>query len=181
MTSANEFLSRLMLARRLFGGPIPFTDSQYYTRAGKGSYWISFGALMVRLARGICSVAARSGATPKSVVPAGNGFRVGVEEGALWLPESDPHDLAAQKRDAETQKLAQVLAVVVAALSLARAVLGVAEVTALDVIGPLAFLALVLVVSVAAIRGRLAAQADASPTPPDAASPQRSSSPDVET
>src|SRR6266699_5527479 len=93
-----------MLARRLFGGPIPFTDSQYYTRAGKESYWISFGALMVRLARGICSVAARSGATPKSVVPAGNGVRVGVEEGALWLPESDPHDLAAQKRDAETQK-----------------------------------------------------------------------------
>jgi hypothetical protein len=30
--------------------------------------------------------------------------RVGLEEGALWLPESDPHDLAAQKRDAETQK-----------------------------------------------------------------------------
>jgi len=83
-------------------------------------------------------------------------------------------------RDAARRWL-KVLSVVVAALSLARAVLGVAEVTALDVIGPLAFLALVLVVSVAAIRGRLAAQADASPTPPDAASPQRSSSPDVET
>jgi hypothetical protein len=27
---------------------------------------------------------------------------VGVEGGALWLPESDPYDLAAQKRDAET-------------------------------------------------------------------------------
>jgi transposase InsO family protein len=27
-----------------------------------------------------------------------------LEEGALWLPESDPHDLAGQKRDAETPK-----------------------------------------------------------------------------
>jgi len=27
-----------------------------------------------------------------------------VEEGALWLPESDPHDLAAQKRNEEKQK-----------------------------------------------------------------------------
>jgi hypothetical protein len=30
VTSANEFLGGLMLARGLFGGPIPFTDSQYY-------------------------------------------------------------------------------------------------------------------------------------------------------
>jgi hypothetical protein len=37
--------------------------------------------------RAIWSVAARSGATPKSIVPTGNG-------GALALPESDPHDLA---------------------------------------------------------------------------------------
>jgi hypothetical protein len=61
-------------------------------------------------------------------------------------------------RDAAPRWL-KVLAVVVAAISLARAVLGLAEVHALDVIGPLAFLALVLVMSVAAIRGRLAASA----------------------
>lgn len=49
----------------------------------------------------------------------------------------------------------KAFAVVVATLSLARAVLGLAEVTLLDVIGPLAFLALVLVVSVGALRGWL--------------------------
>jgi hypothetical protein len=49
----------------------------------------------------------------------------------------------------------KAFAVVVAALSLARAVLGFAEVTMLDVIGPLAFLAFVLTVSVAALRGWL--------------------------
>ena len=27
-----------------------------------------------------------------------------MEEEALWLPESDPHDLAAKRRDAETPK-----------------------------------------------------------------------------
>jgi len=27
-----------------------------------------------------------------------------VEEEAFWLPESDPHDLAAKRRDAETPK-----------------------------------------------------------------------------
>jgi len=50
----------------------------------------------------------------------------------------------------------KVLALIVAASSLARAALGLAEVTVLDVIAPLAFLALVLVVSVAAVRGWLA-------------------------
>jgi hypothetical protein len=44
----------------------------------------------------------------------------------------------------------------VAVLSLARAVLGIAEMTTLDVIAPLAFLALVLALSVAALRRKIA-------------------------
>ena len=46
-------------------------------------------------------------------------------------------------------------ALAVAALSVVRAVLGVAEVTALDIVAPLAFLALVLAVSIGVLRGRL--------------------------
>ena len=46
-------------------------------------------------------------------------------------------------------------ALAVAALSVVRAVLGVAQVTALDIIAPLAFLALVLAVSIEVLRGRL--------------------------
>jgi len=46
-------------------------------------------------------------------------------------------------------------ALAVVALSVVRAVLGVAEVPALDVVAPLAFLALVLAVSIEVLRGRL--------------------------
>ena len=46
-------------------------------------------------------------------------------------------------------------ALAVAALSVVRSVLGVAEVTALDIVAPLAFLALVLAVSIGVLRGRL--------------------------
>jgi hypothetical protein len=49
----------------------------------------------------------------------------------------------------------RAFALIVAALSLARAVLGIAEVTTLDVIAPLAFLALVLVLSVAGLRRKI--------------------------
>ena len=46
-------------------------------------------------------------------------------------------------------------ALAVVALSVVRAVLGVAEVTALDIVAPLAFLALVVAVSIGVLRGRL--------------------------
>src|SRR5437879_9116520 len=46
-------------------------------------------------------------------------------------------------------------ALAMVALSVVRAVLGVAQVTALDVVAPLAFLALVLAVSIGVLRGRL--------------------------
>src|SRR5205807_4117116 len=46
-------------------------------------------------------------------------------------------------------------ALAMVALSVVRAVLGVAEVTALDIVAPLAFLALVLAVSIGVLRGRL--------------------------
>jgi hypothetical protein len=39
-----------------------------------------------------------------SAAPKGHPCGRRCREGALWLPEYDPHDLAAHKRDAETQK-----------------------------------------------------------------------------
>ena len=52
------------------------------------------------------------------------------------------------------------LALAVVALSAVRAVLGIAEVTALDIVAPLAFLALVVAVSIGVLRGWL------TPAPP---------------
>jgi Ca2+/Na+ antiporter len=63
-------------------------------------------------------------------------------------------------RDAEPAWL-KALAIAVAALSIARSVLGFADVTALDVIAPLAFLVLVVALSVTTLRGRLAARVTA--------------------
>jgi hypothetical protein len=57
---------------------------------------------------------------------------------------------------AGTARWLRASALVVAVLSLARAVLGIAEMTTLDVIAPLAFLALVLALSVAALRRKIA-------------------------
>ncbi len=57
-------------------------------------------------------------------------------------------------RDAGPRWL-KILASIVGATSLTRAALGFAEVTALDVIAPLLFLALVVALTIAALRGRL--------------------------
>jgi len=37
-------------------------------------------------------------------------LRVGLEEGALWLPESDPHDLAAQRTKRPKRRITIILA-----------------------------------------------------------------------